>query len=1087
VTKEYWQVNTDRIAQAIRDAAGRAVTEEDLKMAIEPIIQGAMKQMGLDTSSVRYEKTSTRYGGRSDSVYGFLTIEYKSPGKLDARGVSEQLQRYLSAEAEQFRGQREDYLEKAVGVATDGREILFVRFSKTATALQLPQPQPGVTEPLFPELGIRRGFQVLGPYPMTPQSVANLLIHLRATDRQPLTAQNLASVFAPPGDIACQAVSELYGAVTRSQRQQASPRIKAFFHEWDRVFGIVYGQELNKAELAAARTAAHYHLPAGARLKELLFAIHTYYAFLMKLVAIELVALQRDSKIESFIAGLNALENDELRERLASMEAGEEFSAGGIINFLEADFFSWYLDAWGLPMSRVVRSVIQGLTKFEPATPVLEPEWTRDLLQNLYEDIVPHDLRHALGEFYTPDWLAGYLVDRTGYKGVSSGRFLDPSCGTGTIIVQAINRAIQSASQVRHPGRATIGRDILKSIVGFDLNPLAVLAARTNYLIAFARFIPSVRPISIPVYLCDSVRAPSRYVDENQLGFDSPLVFATSKADYEFPLAMNNQEQIDKFTGMVDVSLRGGHRLTIEQFRRRVETEFELSAAATDMLVKVYKTIKKLDEADENGFWARYIKNAFAPVYLEKFDYVVGNPPWIRWGYLADDYRKGTLKLWHRYGLFSLKGHETRLGAGEKDFSMLFTYACADNYLKDGGKLGFLITMEVFKSKGAGEGFRGFEIKDKRVPLKMLRLDDMVDLQPFRAANKTALFVLKKGARTKYPVPVLEWKRKQGIGRIPTNWRLEQVLTNTTRTRLVAIPVNPDKPVSSWQTSQQDAISTLAKLKGECHYTPHLGARVEPYGVFWLKVNEVWPNGQLSVTNLHDRGKRVIKPVTTHIESTLVFPAVAGGNICRFGVKSHFEIVMSQNPKTRKPYPEDWMLDHAPLTLAYLGQFKKELLSRGSRLVREFAEATEFYAMYGIGPYSVAKYRVTWKRMASRVEAVVLSNVRTQYGTKPMISTDTTAFFAVDNRAEAHYLCAILNSQIVDSYIRSFSSAGRGFGAPSVMSNLAIPEFDTRNKLHAKLADLSEQAHDLVKNGKPADDVERQIDEAARKLWNIKS
>jgi len=181
------------------------------------------------------------------------------------------------------------------------------------------------------------------------------------------------------------------------------------------------------------------------------------------------------------------------------------------------------------------------------------------------------------------------------------------------------------------------------------------------------------------------------------------------------------------------------------------------------------------------------------------------------------------------------------------------------------------------------------------------------------------------------------------------------------------------------------------------------------------------------------------------------------------------------------------MLEHVPLTLAYLTKFRDVLLSRGSRIVREFAEKTEFYAMYGIGPYTVARFRVAWKRMAGRIEAVVLSSVRTPYGTRPLISTDTTSFIALDDRHEAHYICALLNSDIVNSYVRSYSSAGRGFGAPSVMANVAIPKFDPHDKQHVSLFELSLKAHELVKAGKAVDDIQKEIDSAARRLWNIKS
>ncbi len=1094
-SKEHWQVNTERIARLILDAAAKSHSEEDVKMAVEPILRSAMKQMGIDVSMVRYEKTTTVFGGRRDSVYGYLTIEYKRPGRLasrtDAAAAAQQLEGYLAADAAKSGGDHEDYLEKAVGIAIDGEQVMFVLFSKSGTQLQLPVPQVGADQLLFPDADIRRGFQVLGPYPVSTASIASLLIYLRAAERQPLTAQALAAVFAPPQDIACQAVSQLYAAVMRAQRQQSLSRVRTFFDEWERIFGIVYGEEIGKAEEAAARTAQLYKLPGGVRLPQLLFAIHTYYALLMKLVALELVALQRDANIESFVAGLDALPDSTLRDRLSEMESGAEFLERGITNFLEADFFSWYIDAWDNDLGKAIRGVIRGLAQFEPATPILEPDWTRDLLQNLYEDIVPRELRHTLGEYYTPNWLAGYLIDRTGYKGKKDTRFLDPASGSGTVLVQAIHRAIHTNRARTPAAMKELGEHILANIVGFDLNPLAVLASRTNYLIAFARFIPYVRPIALPVYLCDSVRAPSRYVEEGKLDLDDRLVFTTSKGDYEFPLVMQNREMIDKFTGMVDVAIRGigkeRRRMPVPEFRAWLERDFKLREPDAEMLLKVYEKIRKLDEAGENGIWARYIKNAFAPVFLEKFDFVVGNPPWIRWGYLSAEYRKATLRMWQNYGLFSLKGHETRLGAGEKDFSMLFVYACADNYLKPGGKLGFVITMEVFKSKGAGEGFRGFELKDKRVPLKMLWMEDMVNLLPFRAANKTAIFALQKGKRTRYPVPVKVWERKQGVGPIPPQWELEKVKSSTTRQSMDAVPVDPDRPSSSWQTASCDELAVLAHLKGASPYKAYRGASTEPYGVFWLRVKEVRPDGLLVIENMHDRGKREIKSVSVSIEPTLVHPAVSGGDITRWGIKSNCYVVMSQDPKTREPYPHDWMMSEVPLTYAYLNQFKNVLLSRGSRIVREFAEKTEFYAMYGIGEYSVAKYRVTWKRMASRIEAVVLSTLKTPFSTKTLISTDTTAFFALDDRQEAHYLCAVLDSHVVDDYIRSFSSAGRGFGAPSVMENVAFPKFDAKNKLHARLAELSEEAHALVKADKATDEIERQVDEAVRKLWNIKS
>ena len=142
--------------------------------------------------------------------------------------------------------------------------------------------------------------------------------------------------------------------------------------------------------------------------------------------------------------------------------------------------------------------------------------------------------------------------------------------------------------------------------------------------------------------------------------------------------------------------------------------------------------------------------------------------------------------------------------------------------------------------------------------------------------------------------------------------------------------------------------------------------------------------------------------------------------------------------------------------------------------------------MYGIGAYTFARYRVAWKRMAARMEATVLTLHKTPFGTKPVVATDTTSLFTAKTADEAHYLCAILNSRTVDEYIRSFSSGGRGFGAPSVVKNLAIPLFAEGAPIHRRLAEFSHRAHEEVRRGRDTAQIEEEINETVEELWNLK-
>jgi len=138
----------------------------------------------------------------------------------------------------------------------------------------------------------------------------------------------------------------------------------------------------------------------------------------------------------------------------------------------------------------------------------------------LYQDLYPRSLRHALGEYYTPAWLAEHVLDTVGYLGLeqreqwqdASGagafRLLDPTCGSGVFLLAAIGRIRAAAGGDVAPEE--LGRRILQNVIGYDVNPMAVLTARANYLLAIRDLLPSRPPCPAPpVFLRDVILEPA--------------------------------------------------------------------------------------------------------------------------------------------------------------------------------------------------------------------------------------------------------------------------------------------------------------------------------------------------------------------------------------------------------------------------------------------------------------------------------------------------------------------------------------------------------------------------------------------------
>jgi len=550
----------ENLAKAIRQVARRARSEEDLRVGVEHALGATLQALG---ATPEYEKTTL--SGSADAVYGHAVIEYKRPGRLAEKGfparLARQIARYLTdlavrrsspqahragKQAKQveapapspsasLRINSAEGLERMIGIGLDGEQILFLRYSTTGRKRESPLPPLPGTQVTFlgsPPLlageesgvGATGGFQMIGPVQVGRESVELLLLYLRSLSRKPLTPEALAADFGPQGAVAPRLVNLFYTALQAHLKNGTGhPRVVTFFAEWERIFGIVYGEELSKAERDAPELAALYRAVPGAELKPLFFAVHTYYALLMKLLAVELASLQGGALVGSFVTALPAATDKQLHRELTNLENGGTFALLGINNFLEGDFFGWYLAAWESPsplgrgegrgegLADGIRALARTLADFEPATSTLEPTSTRDLLKKLYQYLVPRKLRHDLGEYYTPDWLAERLLNQVGYKGEPDKRLIDPGCGSGTFLILALRRLRQYAADHLIPP-ADVLDAALRNIVGFDLNPLSVIAARTNYLLALGDLLRYRRgPVDLPVPSSAISRSPARW------------------------------------------------------------------------------------------------------------------------------------------------------------------------------------------------------------------------------------------------------------------------------------------------------------------------------------------------------------------------------------------------------------------------------------------------------------------------------------------------------------------------------------------------------------------------------------------------
>jgi len=918
--------------------------------------------------------------------------------------------------------------------------------------------------------------------------VVKLVEALRGLRRKPLDVDQLLRDFGPGSQLTVRLVRALYSKVVGLEE---GSRARLLFSDWARLFRQATGYRPEELE-ELPELAREYGIQGAVDYDALIFSIHTYYALLLKLIAAEIVYLYGGGRFySSYIAKLDDAYSkrglEGLREALQDLESGGVFKRlMNIENFLEGDYFSWYLDVLDEDLADLVAELARRLADYEVATPQLEPEFARDLLKRLYQNLVPSDLRHRLGEYYTPDWLANYLLDEVGLSledllkmGEEDSlkplelRVLDPACGSGTFLVLYISRLRRYAEE--HFLQDTLVSYVLENVVGFDLNPLAVLTARTNYLMAIADLLTyAAGPIEIPVYLADSIM-----IEKKPTLVGSTYTLKTSAGEFEVPVSVVEKGLLTSILAEVVRCLES--RYSVEDFKKRLEVAYKLSPGELNYLAELYRRLLKLEEEGKNRVWVAIIRNAFAPILKGRFDYVVGNPPWVNWENLPEAYRNASKPLWSQYGLAEIGG-KVGLGKVKRDLAMLFLARCFDLYLKEGGKLGFLMPFTAFKTQ-AGAGFRGFLARKTRVHV----VHDLVTLRPFEGAvNKTSAVVVEKlcevdlerikdSAKKKACLEALNrafednvrgikhvvWVNPSGKP-VPTDKPLEEVLKETTRYEALMIPLEPRRPESPWMQITPRVAEAIRKLlAGQQYYVAHEGVNTALNQVYYIEIKGKRPDGKLIITNPPEPGqKKKVKQVEAVIEPDLVYPLIRGRDIKRWYIEFRNRyVIVPHDSKTAKPLQESKLRVELPLTYSYLNNYRGGLENRS--IHKLWGKGNPFYAIYDIGTYTFAPYKVVWKEVSARMKAggfhvAVVEPVEDRWlGLKPAVPDHTVVLFPLSNRDEAYFLAGVLNSTLISLALQ--------YAVVTSIENLGIPKFNPSDGRHQRIAELSRRAHELAK------------------------
>ena len=453
-------------AEFVKGAVDASKNEADFERKMNGEVGWLAEKLG---TQLLFREQYVLATGRADAVYNRFVIEYEPPHSLRENLLHkhtdhavQQVKDYIEGLAKEERHQR----DRLLGVATDGNIFIFVRYHEGHWIVEPPQ----TVDTSSCEFFLRSLFSLSSGRALIPE--------------------NLVEDFGNQNDLSRKVTNALYHALEGHSDDLAA----RLFEQWKLFFGATAGDEAAAGELQHKKELRSFIRGMGLKpdkinMPRFFFALQTYFSFIVENIArLVLQAYAGENKSVQSLDLVANMQGDDLRRELQGWEQGEIYRAMGLRNLLEGDFFAWYLDAWDHEIEAALRLVLKRLADYNPVTIQDDPHSARDLLKKLYHYLLPREIRHDLGEFYTPDWLADRLLNQLNEPlfqlpkpsrkvAISNKRLLDPACGSGTFLVLAA-RALKANCREAGLSEADTLNVILGSLAGIDLNPLAVMSAR---------------------------------------------------------------------------------------------------------------------------------------------------------------------------------------------------------------------------------------------------------------------------------------------------------------------------------------------------------------------------------------------------------------------------------------------------------------------------------------------------------------------------------------------------------------------------------------------------------------------------------
>jgi type I restriction-modification system DNA methylase subunit len=981
--------------EAFKDLLNRLFADDEETRKVIDAISG-----GAERAIVNIPRKGKRHRGSADTLYSKTIIEFENELRKTLAHAKEQLAGYLLGEI----NSGETYNHTLI--ASD-----FINWKVYAPDVSQLDKLETLNED---ELKLEEVESA--SFTLTEHNAEEFYYwidrYLFRERKQKATLKRIEESFGYQSPVFIQCFRDL----TKSFRAvKTSGEVQVSFEQWEKFLSIAYGSFVASEQN---------------------FLIHTYLSVFAKLLAYAVVSN-------------NDIDEEKLREAIE----GSLFDQLNIANFVENDFFHWVASAGSFP---ALRESFRGITQELAAYDFQNVD--EDVLKGVYQEMIDLDTRHALGEYYTPDWLCERVVAEFDFK--PTDKILDPSCGSGSFL-----RAVIGRIRKLHPHVKV--EDLNEQIYGIDIHPLSVQIAKTTLLLAYGRaVVDAKKPVHLNVILANTLLLPKEVGDL----FGRQFKMKIDRKDYELDAGVLDDLRVfDEALNLSDdlaEQTRGKTAQRLSDFRNALKHQAgagELSEEVAESFHRIYQGFKLTKEDGRDSIWKFIVQNLYKPYFLaEKFDYIVGNPPWFTYSDINNEEYQDVLNA---IAIERDVKPERRANFPHLEIAAIFLAYCSGFFLRTGGKIAFVLPRSFFSAdqhdntrSGKAKGFALTGAWDLKDVTPLFRVPSCVLIGEKREKPATAVTVSIAG--------------KTFEGKLPAhNCNLEAAAPELTEENVTWFYVTQGKS-TAFSTRQPTGKNTANPYKK--HFKQ--GASIVPRAFYFVDIHqEMPPDFEDRLINI--RTAAAIQPDTKppwtgidlkgRIESRFLFRTALSKSILPFAL---FEPNLITLPLT----VEEKENGDKAIRLHSAEDLRRQGFLNASRW---FAEAERIWKAHktekarnmtnvgridfqgGLSEQNLnSPYLVLYTKSAKDANATI--HVRGSLDLEFMVDYSAYVFYtqSVD---EAYYLTSILNSGSINLIIKDFQARGL-YGARHVAKKILdvyFPRFSKGDDRHARLARLSETAH----------------------------